>query len=153
MSPRNKIIACVCVLAFLVIAVKSCSSDDEPTAQAIMQSNAQQQVQVERRAIQQPAPVQEVQPVYDQPQPNVVVVQQPPQQATGGITTDHLMAGALGYMAGRSSNSGYNNRRPTVINRTIIQRQVVRPSRSYYGSSSFSSKRSFGSSRSSSRRR
>lgn len=68
-----------------------------------------------------PAPVQQQQPqvVYEeapQQQPNVVIVQQPPVYGGGyhsGIGT-HLAAGALGYLAGRHSNSGSYTRRSEV---------------------------------------
>ncbi|QFP93821.1 hypothetical protein [Pectobacterium phage Wc4-1] len=146
-TKKNLIIAAV-VTGLFILMVSSCGSDKtEQTAQyvqPVQQAPAQQ--------VMQQAPVQERQPVYDQNQPNVVVVQQPPQtvvQDSGGITAGHLAAGALGYFAGRSSSSNSNrgySQRTVTNNRTTIIKQAPRQ-KSYFGSSSRTRTKSFTSSR------
>lgn len=168
---RNKLIGLAVLAVVLVLGIKSCSSDPQPKQVLVQQPTTVQSVpqQAVTPVQEQPQIVyqDEQAPQYDQQQPNVVVVQQPPQTVyqgnsgyhSGGIGVDHLAAGALGYMAGKSSA---NNQRYAPRTRTIIrERTIVRPApRSYYGSRSVSRpsrsfsrpSRSFGS-RSFSRRR
>lgn len=139
MLSRNKIIGLAVAAVVVIMALRSCGSDDKVTTQV-----AQPQQQIVQPVV--PKPAQEVAPQYDQQQPQVVYVEQPPQQQviqqqpSGGITAGHLAAGALGYFAGKSSNSnsGYSGSNRTVINKTYINKtyRTARPSRSYYGSTS-----------------
>lgn len=121
----KQIALCAAVMFCVVMALRSCGSDEPQQAVIMQHPQTQHQVQVEREAVQQ--------------EPNMVVVQQPPQvvQQSSGITAGHLAAGALGYMAGRNSNSNsYGSNRP-VINKNYYSKKVYvsKPSRSYFGSS------------------
>lgn len=126
---RNRLIGIGALLIILFLGLRSCG-DKSPVTPNYAQNTQQSPAQVV-----QPPVYQEQQPVYDQQQPNVVVVQQPTE--SGGITAGHLAAGALGYMAGRSSNSGYNGGNRTYVNKTYVNKTYrTSPRKSYFGSKS-----------------
>ena len=135
------------LVALLGLMLSGCDGD-EPVAQ--VQQPVQQQPQV----------------VYEQaPQQAPVIVNQQP---SSGIGSDHLVAGAVGYMLGKSAANNSNNYGGrTVVNKTIVNKTYVNKTpKNYYGNksayskpvsngnrNSFSSSRSFSSKSVKSRRR
>lgn len=122
---KNKLL--FLVLPFFLLA--GCDDDPVPQAQAPVQQPQVVYVQPEQQ--QQPQVVYEQAPQQQAP---VIVNQQP-----SGIGADHLVAGALGYMAGKSmsNNRGYDSNR-TVVNKTIVNKTYVnQPQKTVSGSKSF----------------
>ncbi len=120
---KTRLIIAAVIVLVLILLFRSCG--DNTRQVIIQQPHTQQQVQMERE--------------YLQNEPNVVVVQQPPQTVynNSGIDAGHIAAGALGYMAGKSSNSRSYSNRPTVTNKYYTKKVYVnKPSKKFYGSSS-----------------
>ena len=140
---------------FIALSLLLVGCDDDTPAQVQNTDTTPPAQVVQGQPVAQQPQIVYVQP-EQQPQNPEVVYQQAPQQSQPVVVQQHDSAGNLltGMMLGHMlSNSGSSNR--TVVNKTIINKNYVKPSRSYYGSRSYSSGRSFGSNsrRSFSRRR